>query len=254
MEIIRIVFLALAATFTSLASAAGLLESIPIYHRGALAAAAAFGISLTLHGSWISLLQQRQPRWLSAGLCWGASAALANTGIQAHHIHISAYVVEVVLAAVALSGGPVHTIASHLADWRESRAEIARQLKMSEGLLPWLAKCSEQVWRGQPESPIAAAHLWVRAALSQAVHRAECQIAEKVDHEEFRQLALTALDGTAHFATIAFAQAAIDCEQRALSAAAELREAVQCLPLPPSERERLAEECEAQLLSLILPR
>ena len=148
---------------------------------------------------------------------------------------------------------PGSGVAGRLARWREARMAIAVELEMAEGLVPWLRRCLGQAWRGTARSPIEAAHLTVQSALCQAVRAAGCRAAETIRQEEVRQLALTALESVGRQASVAYARAALECERHALGAAAQLRSAIAQTALDAASRERLAQTCEALLLSLTLP-
>jgi hypothetical protein len=235
----------------TLAAAFGLVRRIPP-GAGVLVWIISLAAAGALHVAWISLLTTGRSRF-AAALFWFACARLAASGLHSNGATVPAWFAEVLLLCLVLAHNPRPCWADRFAAWRQARAAIATQLQMGEGLLPWLLRCVEQVWKGSPLTPIQSAHLLVQSALLQSARSLECRLLQDVEHEHFCQLALTALTDVANHAAVTFAKASIDIEQQAFAAASQLRDAAQSLPVEESERTRLAGWCEELLFSLTLP-
>jgi len=232
--------------------AQGAVEDVEYSRRGAAVWMLALLVAAALHCVWIGLVRRGAGTLAAAG-CWLVCAVLAGTGLRAWQLPAPGWLAEGLLGSVACAGAGAGGFADRLARWRDARAAIAAQLEMAEGVVPWLRRCLGQAWSGMARSPIEAAHLTVQAALRQSVRAAACRAAETIQEEEARQLALTALESVGRQASLTFARAALDCERHALSAATQVRSAIAQTSLAAPVRERLAQACEALLLSLTLP-
>src|SRR5207248_260424 len=100
-------------------------------------------------------------------------------------------VAAIVLEAIALAPAPTMTEraswADRLAGWRRARQDISTQLRMSEGLVPWLATALERFTTGVADRPTGTAFDRIGADLADAEHRASARLSAIAVPENVRQ-------------------------------------------------------------------
>lgn len=165
---------------------------------------------------------------------------------------VRATVVETIVLALALSGGERIAWADRLAHWRRARRNISTQLRMSEGLAPWLSASVRRLLTGAPDRRASAAFDRLAADLADAEHRLKVRITVLALPEDVRQSMLTSADALVSRAELATAHVSIALERQALEEAAACRDRIaQLVEVPEAERETLARECERLLLDLV---
>ena len=211
-------------------------------------------ISSALNAAWLLPAVQRCRPSLTA-ICWIASVWLTRQGIAALYLSESELLLAILLEGICLllafSVAPKEPWADRLARWRRARAEIATQLHMAQGILPWTRRSFRQFTGGAADTPLGSDYYRFAAALADAEHRLRVRLNRATMPEQLRQSILNNVSAIVAQADTSAAQRAIELERQALAAAATCREQCERLEnLPPSERKVLAGQCEQVFLEL----
>ena len=211
-------------------------------------------IAASLHAAWlVPAFRRDNPILISLG--WIACVWAGREGLIAEHfadITLPAIAVETIALAIALSAGERVAWADRLSRWRRARQNIATQLRMSEGVFPWLKTSAHRLVTGAPDRPAGAAFDRLTADLADAEQRLQLDLARLALPEHVRQSMITAAHALVSRAEVATAQVAITLERQALEEAAACRDQIGKLSaVPAPERERLAAACEGLMLDLV---
>jgi hypothetical protein len=213
---------------------------------------AALAVAAALHAAWaIPAASRNHP--LLVSLAWTVSVWTCRGGLIASGFSeglLPAAALETIALALALSAAEAAPWADRLARWRRARQRITTEVRMSEGLAPWLRASVAQLLTGRPERPAAAAFDRMVAELADANERMQRRITALALPDAVRQSMLTAAQAITTRAETAAAEMSIRIERQALDEAAACRDAIAHLPEPAAERERLAREREALMLDL----
>jgi hypothetical protein len=212
-------------------------------------------ISGALHASWILPATRRSGFALTA-TCWTATVWLAGKGIGTLYVTGSnlllALLLEGVCLLLAVSLAPPEPWSERLARWRRARAEVAIQLRMGHGIVPWCRSCWRQFTIGAADTPVGSDYQRFAAALADAEHRLQVRLNRAAVPEQLRESILANAAAVVARSETAAAQRAIEVEQQALSAAAVCREQCERMGhLTAPERKALASQCEQVFLELI---
>lgn len=211
-------------------------------------------VAMALHAAWI-LPAASRAHSLLVSLAWLVSLSMCRAGFIASGSSrglVPAAVVETLVLALALSGGEHALWADRLARWRRARCDITTQLRMSDGLAPWLIASVRRLLTGTPDRPASAAFDRLAADLADAEHRLKTRITAMALPEDVRQAVLSSAGALASRAELATAHASMVLERQALEEAAACRDRIaQLVEVPEAKREGLARECERLLLDLV---
>jgi hypothetical protein len=207
-----------------------------------------------LHAAWILCAAERRAAGLVA-ISWPMSIHFSRLGLRAEGFGASALlyalVAETILLALAASLAPPLPWAERLARWRRARADIAVQLRMAEGVVPWLRDAIARFVRGVPELPAGSGFRRLVADLTDADCRLHVSVARLGAPEHLRQSVITSGTRLLSNAERAASRLSLDLEQQALAAVAACRDECEQLPgLAQPERQALAKQCEMVLLDL----
>lgn len=205
-------------------------------------------------GAWLLPATRRiQPvltatAWL---LCVGSCrAGLAAAGFQADDIWY-ALVLGGVQLALALGCAAPTSWADRLAQWRRSRERIASELRIGDGLIPWVLTTIPRALAGHAERPAASLFDHAITALAhneQHLRRTAIQLGLP---DVVRELLHTAAHAVGTRAEASAAELTIAIERHALDQAARCRDSIAALgDLADADRARLARDCESLLLDL----
>jgi hypothetical protein len=217
--------------------------------------AATLAIAAALHAAWIVPASRRiQPFLVTT--TWLVTLSVCSDGLRAIGFADGALsyalVLHTVLLLIALSASERAPWADRLARWRRGRQRIATELRIGEGVAPWLAASLRRILTGRADRPSAAAFDRVIAEVAEAEDRTRLRIAALTLPDTVRQSMLTAAHTIATRAEIAAAELSIVLERQALDEAAACTDAIAQLPdVTAADRERLSRECEAVVLDLV---
>jgi hypothetical protein len=242
--------------FTALNSylGAGGLGGVWTSHAGHVAPwPALLAVAAALHVAWILCAVHR--RGLVVSAAWPIGVHFSRLGLEAEGFDgvalIYAIIAETILLALATSLAPPLPWAERLARWRRARADIAVQLRMGEGVLPWLREAAARFLRGRPERPAGAGFRRFAADLADAECRLRVNVARLAAPEHLRQSLATSGARLLAEAERAASHLSIGLEQQALAAAAACRDECERLPgVRDADRQALARQCEALLMNL----
>lgn len=211
-------------------------------------------VAAALHAAWIlPALRRDSPALI--GLAWLTSLWACRAGLIAAGFAdamLPAAALETMTLALALSAGDRSPWADRFARWRRARQNITTQLRMSEGLAPWLSSSTRRFLKGEADRPTASAFDRVVADLADAEHRLHARLAAVALPEAVRQSMLTAAQALVSRTEAATAHVAIVLERQALEEAAACRDTIASLPgVSDAERDALAAQCEALMLDLV---
>ena len=212
-------------------------------------------VATALHAAWI-LPTFRLDSPALIGLTWLTSVWACRAGLVAAGFSAStlpAFALEAIALSLALNAGERTPWGDRLARWRRARQRITTELRMSEGLMPWLGWSVRRLFVGSPERPTASAGFdRMVAELADAEQRLQSRVAELALPEEIRQRMLASAQALVARAEQATGQVAIGLEQQALEEAAGCCDRILRLQeIPSAKREALAHECEALMLGLV---
>ena len=173
------------------------------------------------------------------------------TTLGSRYPFLPAAVLETVCLLLSASNAKWVSISERLAAWRQTQSQIAVQLRMSEGLLPWVSRCAHQVVVGTPESSEGHEHLRLAAILADSENRLRARIARVALPEQIRQSILTNASRIVARAETSAATRSIEVEQLILEAMAACRDdCSQLEDLSAAERGALTKECERAFMEL----
>lgn len=221
---------------------------------GAPPRAAVLVVAAALHTAWL-LPATRRSHVALVGIAWLVTAGMCRDGLLAAGFATGAttyaVVLEGIVLALAFSATDSAPWADRLARWRRARQRITTELRMSEGLAPWLRTSVSRLLTGRPERPVAAAFDRIVAELADANERMQRRVTALALPDAVRQSMLTAARAITARAETAAAEMSITIERQALDEAAACGDAIAHLPdVPAAERERLARKCESLMLDL----
>lgn len=214
----------------------------------------ALAVAAALHAAWILPALRRDSSAL-IGLAWLTSLWACRAGLTAAGFAdamLPAIAVEAMTLALALSACESSPWADRFARWRRARQNITTQLRMGDGLVPWLSASTRRLLNGAPDRPTASAFDRMAADLADAEHRLHTRLAAVALPEAVRQSMLAAAQALVSRAEAATAHVAIVLERQALEEAAACRDKIASLPgVSEAERDALAAQCEALMLDLV---
>lgn len=214
----------------------------------------AAAVAAALHAAWILPAFHRDSPAL-IGLAWLASVWACRAGLVAAGFDdavLPATLLETITLAIALNACDGSPWAERLARWRRARQNIATQLRMGDGLAPWVAASTRQLLTGKPDRPAVGGFDRVAADLADAEQRLHARLAAVALPEAVRQSMLAAAQALVSRAEAATAHVAITLERQALEEAAACRDRIAALTgISDAEREALATQCEALMLDLV---
>jgi len=245
-----VVFGALAAYVAGLGAAAWWASL-----GGAAAPAPAFLASGALHLAWIHCAASRRAPLLawagflvSLSLCRLGLASLAGGNAS----WARPAILEGLVLLIALSVRSPLSLAERLGRWRRARADIALQLRMGDGLLPWARECGRRFLAGRADLPLSQTFRRLAAELAEIDRRLGLAVSNLAAPEQLRQFVQAGASELLAEAEQAGAALAVELERRALALAAACREQCESLPgLSDEERARAARQCEAFVLNLL---
>lgn len=211
-------------------------------------------IAAAVHAAWILPATRRSSLALTtAG--WVTALWLEQRGIETFYLAESDFLLALLIESVCLllahSVAPPETWADRLARWRRSRADIATQLRMGQGVVPWWRFSLRQFTGGAADTPVGSDYQRFAAALADSEHRLRIRINRATMPEQLRQSILESAAAIGGSAETSAAQRAIEVERQALAAAAACRDQCERLEnLSPAERKALSSQCEQAFLEL----
>jgi hypothetical protein len=134
-----------------------------------------------------------------------------------------AFCLELLPLLLALSLCDRSPWSERLALWRRSRSEIAVQLRMGDGLLPWMRRCGRQMLIGAPDTPAGVNYRRLLAELADAEHRMRVRLGHLVMPEQLRQSILSCAASLVGLAEASSARLAVELEQQTLTGIAAWR-------------------------------
>lgn len=215
---------------------------------------APYVISAALHAAWIWCAAH--PRaggamlttWVFAFL--SCRAGLLAAGF-ATHAFMYAFLAEGAPLALALALTNM-SWSERLASWRRARADIATQLRMGQGIIPWMSSCVRQLLTGSAERPAGIDSHRLIADLTDAECRLRVRLSRMAIPEQVRQSILTQSATVMAEAELAAARFGLDLEQKVLTATAVCRDlCAHVEDTQPDQQQALAAECESHFLNLI---
>jgi hypothetical protein len=214
-------------------------------------------LSAALHMAWICCAVSRRGAPVTV-ICWAASLYACYSGLcslnKAEHSLAYALMLETIPLLLARALFPSPPLAERLARWRRARADISVQLRMSEGLFPWLPVSVVRFFKGPTESPAGTSYRRFLAELADAEIKLRIRLGGLGLPEHLRQTILSSASALVGQAEKSAAGLAIDLERQALNAAAACRDQCEELKdLQPQEKDALAKQCEALFLELVHP-
>ncbi|HLQ77742.1 MAG TPA: hypothetical protein VK210_10330 [Terriglobia bacterium] len=208
-------------------------------------------VAAGLHASYA--LPAARPNRMLSWVSWWASWYLAGLGMASlgsAHSMMWATMLEAVCWLLAHPIAP-NSLPDRLADWRRTEAQIAVQLRMSEGLFPWMSRCARQVVTGKAETAEGYEHLNLAARRADAESLLRARIGRVALPEQLRQSVLTNASRIAARAEASAAARAVEMEQLVLEAMANCADECSQLPdLSAAERGVLTKQCEQAFLEL----
>ena len=221
----------------------------------AASAAPAHLASAALHLAWILCAASRQGGLVAlAGLlvslyfCRCGLASLAGGSAS----RAGPWLLEGLVLLIALGLRPPLGLAERLARWRRARADIALQLRMGDGLLPWAGECARRLISGRADIPVAPTFQRLAAELAEIDGHLGLAVSNLAAPESLRQFLLAGAAELLAEAERASARLAVQLERRAMALAAACRDHVESIPgLSAEERARAARQCEAFMMNLL---
>ncbi len=166
----------------------------------------------------------------------------------------AAVLIESLVLLVALALRSPVGLAERLRRWRRARDEMALQIRMGDGLLPWARDCVARLIAGRADVPLCQTFRRLAAELAEVQNRLAFKVSGWVGPEPLRQFLQVGAAQLLTQAEHASATLAVELEKRTLALAAACREQCDSLPgLAPDERSRAARQCEELLFDLMQP-
>jgi len=248
-----VVFGALAAYISGL----GALAWWGTQSGAAAPAAPAYLASGALHLAWIQCAASRRAP-LVAWVGFFVSLSLCRRGLASLPGGSASWagpaLLEGLVLLIALAVRSPLGLAERLARWRRARADIALQLRMGDGLLPWARDCGRRLLAGRADLPLAHTFQRLAAELAEIDGRLGLAVSNLAAPEQLRQFLHAGASELLAEAEQAGATLAVELERRALALAAACREQCESIPgLSAEERARAAQQCEAFVLNLLPP-
>jgi hypothetical protein len=246
-----VVFGALAAYISGL----GALAWWGTQSGAAAPAAPAYLASGALHLAWIQCAASRRAP-LVAWVGFFVSLSLCRRGLASLPGGSASWAGPALLEGLALLiaravRSPLG-LAERLARWRRARADIALQLRLGDGLLPWARDCGRRLLAGRADLPLAHTFQRLAAELAEIDGRLGLAVSNLAAPEQLRQFLHAGASELLAEAEQAGAALAVELERRALALAAACREQCESIPgLSAEERARAARQCEAFVLNLL---
>lgn len=249
------------STLAALVILAGAAAAISARGLSALAPTAAglhpivlLALTAAIHTAWIGALAGRGA-WLIPAIAWPISLRIATAGLQDvgwSSPGLTAFFLELLLAAIAVSLAPPQSVADRLAGWRRARTAIATQLHMGQGLIPWLRDIAEHALVGRGELPGDRALSRFVAQLADAECHLRVRLSQAGLPAHLPEAVLTRAQSLLSAAEIVTAESTAALERQALEAAVGLRDLCHALPdRSTGERDEMATQCERLLLDLV---
>jgi hypothetical protein len=211
-------------------------------------------VALAVQAAWILAAATRRHAglaivgWLTS--VWLCAGGLTEAGFRtgATSLAVLLQVLGLFIARTAIDPSPWP---DRLARWRRARQRVVTELRMGEGLLPWVRTTLSRLWVGQADRPSAAGFDRMLVEIADAQTRMHWQLNHLVLPDALRQAMSTAAARIANHAATTTAELSLSIERRALDEAAACRDLVEDMTeLPAAQRERLSSECESVLLGL----
>lgn len=245
---LQILEIAPAITFALLAAMAAGSGAASVF---ANCAPSCYIAAVALHAAWLRAVFLGR-RALPSAICWLVSLYFCRAGLGGS---LSlALVLEGVPLVLAVSQAPETSWGDRLARWRRARSQISIQLRLADGILPWLRRAVAQCFYGRAETTVSFDYQRFLAGMATAERSVAARLSTSAMPEVLNQhVATRAAALQSHAAALA-----VDCvmrlEQEALSAAAECRDICDHLDAVSTERrDQIAAECESLLLELVRP-
>jgi len=222
--------------------------------RSAAEPVAAYALAASIHLAWILPVVHRRRHivvsaaWLSSS--WLCADGLTDAGFE-NGATAYALLLEGIVLAIARGHGPVVPWPDRLAVWRRTRERVMTELRIGDGLLPWLRSAVIRLVNGRADRPLCSSFERIVAELADTEQHMRRTIASLALPEAARDFLESATRAVVADAETTAAKLAIDLEQRALDHAATCRDAILALDdVPDPHRDRLARECESLILDL----
>ena len=237
----------------SAVTAKPLAACLPLVVDSTLASGVSVSIALALHLVWIvPALRRTNP--ILVGVSWLVTMYLTAGGfavLTETQPTTAAPVLDTLILGLALAHTPAASWPDRLARWRRSRERIATELRMGDGLIPWLRSIASRITHGEADRPRSSAFDVLVANLDRSNDRIHRTIASLALPDAVRESLRTTAQRIVTDAETTLARMAIDLERRALDHAALCRDAILALDyIPDAERDRLAHDCESLILDL----
>jgi hypothetical protein len=218
-------------------------------------AAPAYLASAGLHLAWIQCAASRRAP-LVAWVGFLVSLSLCRRGLASLPGGSASWagpaLLEGLVLLIALAVRSPVSLAERLARWRRARADIALQLRLGDGLLPWARDCGRRLIAGRADSPLVPTFQRLTAELAEIDGRLGLAVSNLAAPEQLRQFVKAGASQLLAEAEQAGAALAVELERRALALAAACREQCESIPsLPAEERTHAARQCEAFVLNLL---
>ena len=209
-----------------------------------------------LHMAWIYCAASRQSP-LCLAVAFLLSLSLCSHGLRAlpggHGSLLGPMLIEGLPLMTAWMLRPPLRLSERLARWRRARAEIALQLRMGDGLLPWARDSARRLIVGKADLPVCPNFRRLAAQLAETAWRPGPDVSILAAPEELRQFVQTGASELLVEAERAAAALAVELERRSIDLAAACREQCEAISgLTTDDRARLARQCETFLLNLPL--
>src|SRR5581483_7164987 len=174
-------------------------------------------LSAALHCGWAILAGSRRGRFAAATCVW-ISVYLCRAGLislgQSSTPLLGAIVLEGIPLLLAIQLRPLPSWQDRLASWRRSRGDIAVQLRLGQGVLPWVRDCLRQALIGHAETPLSTDYQRFAASLADAEYRFRVRLSRAAMPEDLRQSILENVAAIVARAESTAAARAIELEQQ----------------------------------------
>ena len=255
MPALLVVSLAVFGTLAGYVAGLGALAWWETQIGAAASAAPAYVASAALHLAWIQCaVSGRAP--LVVWIGFPVSLCLCHCGLASLPHGKTSWaapaLLEGLVLLMAFALRPPIGLADRLARWRRARADIALQLRMGDGLLPWAGECARRLISGRADIPVAPTFQRLAAELAEIDGHLGLAVSNLAAPESLRQFLLAGAAELLAEAERASARLAVQLERRAMALAAACRDHVESIPgLSAEERARAARQCEAFVMNLL---
>jgi len=214
-------------------------------------------VAAALHAAWLLCSAKRRAS-VAVAIGWLLCVHFSRYGLTAMEFGGSpllySLVAETILLSLACTLAPPMAWGERLARWRRARADIAVQLRMAEGIVPWVRDAASRFVNGTPDMASGAGFRRLVADLADAECRLRVKVTRLAAPEHLRQSLMSSGTTLLSNAELAAARLSLDLERQALVAAAGCRDECERLPgLAEPQREALARQCESVLVDLAAP-